>query len=147
MKADDVETWRRQKDCTVKHSASSSGVWFIHPDALLGTYRQASGDIKYRLACHACEKESSDLPTALARNMLEQGADLQWHRESPLTVYEPCVYRGCVNPRTEYHHFAPSNTFGREADNWPTLPLCRVHHEQWHKTMDGYRWNAKRVAS
>lgn len=58
---------------------------------------------------------------------------------------DPCCVRGCADTDTEYHHFAPYNTFANDADNWPCLPVCRTHHREWHMRMDGYRWHARRV--
>lgn len=58
----------------------------------------------------------------------------------------PCERCGTTTG-VELHHWAPRNTFGQEeADLWPTSYLCRAHHQIWHQTMDGYRWN-NRAAS
>lgn len=60
--------------------------------------------------------------------------------------YPACSVHGCDTPGMEQHHFAPVNTFGwDEAERWPLLPLCKEHHRHWHRTMDGYRWNARGI--
>jgi hypothetical protein len=47
-----------------------------------------------------------------------------------------CVVSGCENTGVEWHHFAPKSKFGDvEADMWPVLPLCKEHHDKWHKVM------------
>lgn len=42
----------------------------------------------------------------------------------------------------ETHHLAPRNVFRAEADEWPTVEVCRECHERWHRLMDGAidRW-------
>lgn len=61
-------------------------------------------------------------------------------------AYPDCSHRNCTEPGVDYHHFAPWNTFGSDADNWPVMPLCRSHHVEWHQRMDGYRWHKKAVS-
>ncbi len=67
-------------------------------------------------------------------------------RYGDLSSYPPCSYTGCTTPGVDRHHFAPYNTFGPDADNWPVMPLCQEHHREWHGRMSGYQWNAKAVA-
>ena len=45
----------------------------------------------------------------------------------------------------ELHHYAPRNVFP-DADRWATGYLCRPCHREWHRTMNGYLWTAKRTA-
>lgn len=45
----------------------------------------------------------------------------------------PCDVRGCENRGTEVHHVAPRHLFGDNADSWPTINLCKLHHDEWHK--------------
>jgi hypothetical protein len=66
---------------------------------------------------------------------------VEWIEVRPPNVYEPCSVRGCPQPGQEWHHFAPRNTFGEEAELWPVMPLCVGHHREWHTRMDGYRWH------
>ncbi len=48
-----------------------------------------------------------------------------------------CGYVGCTSfVQVEHHHYAPSEFFGPEADLYPVLPLCREHHEHWHKVIN-----------
>lgn len=67
-------------------------------------------------------------------------------RYGNLASYPPCSYTECTAPGVDLHHFAPSNTFGPDADNWPVMPLCGEHHREWHRRMSGYQWNAKAAA-
>lgn len=64
-------------------------------------------------------------------------------RYSDSTPYPACSHSRCNSPGMDLHHFAPYNTFGQDADNWPVMPLCQEHHREWHKRMTGYSWTAK----
>lgn len=38
----------------------------------------------------------------------------------------------CGAESAEIHHWAPRHIFGKEADAWPTSPLCVRCHREWH---------------
>ena len=134
-------------DCSERHARKSGAVWI---QGSHDTYRevvQGNGARMIRVACGACEKKIGFLPFDVWRRWVASGAMLTL----PSIVHdprehEPCSYSGCTNMPTEYHHFAPRNTFGDDADNWVCGYLCRPHHRQWHQTMDGYSWHRKRSA-
>jgi hypothetical protein len=45
-----------------------------------------------------------------------------------------CDYYQCDNP-AEVHHVMPRSIavkYSEEPDYWPTIHLCRKHHERWH---------------
>lgn len=131
--------------CSQGHGTDFSWRTIIDCDSSLGTITEPNGTIKFRVRCNECASESADMPTQTGHNLLQAGAEISWNRTATRN-YPPCSYTGCTTPITEYHHFAPRNTFGDDADNWPVMPLCRKHHQQWHQQMDGYRWHARRTA-
>ena len=104
---------------------------------------QANGVRAIKRACRWCRNVSSAVPLAFA---LEHFDPL-----GPVVVVarpgeDVCVHEECQSTEVEWHHFAPRNTFD-DADNWPVLPLCRDHHIEWHRRMDGYRWrNVREIA-
>lgn len=132
--------------CHERHASKIGGRWFRGTDDELGFLFQGNGAVKYRLRCRACHCESSDIPHNQGRRW-QEASPITWTRIRPSNVYPPCVVLGCLQDGSEDHHFAPRNTFGDEADNWPVLALCHEHHFFWHRTMDGYRWHARAVAA
>jgi hypothetical protein len=48
-----------------------------------------------------------------------------------------CAYKGCEHPyqNVHAHHSSPRHLF-EDADNWPLIPYCEVHHRIWHKTVN-----------
>ena len=50
-----------------------------------------------------------------------------------------CAVEGCVSRDVEWHHWAPKEFWGRDADHWPTVYLCRYHHRMWHDVMSGIK--------
>jgi hypothetical protein len=132
------------------HPMRENGKWVYHPTNTPGIrqFVKSSGVINYELVCltPGCRFHTSPIPNY----------DAQWHiRTNKFTELPPrintstdtCSYTGCESTEIEWHHFAPRNTFGREADNYPVMPLCRAHHQGWHQTMDGYRWRGKSAAA
>jgi hypothetical protein len=54
-------------------------------------------------------------------------------RPGPEDHFAPCAVRECPRPSEHRHHVAPRSIFGElEADRWPILELCAVHHSVWH---------------
>ena len=55
-----------------------------------------------------------------------------------------CSVKGCSNTSwttgVEDHHFAPRVIFKESADSWPVVPICTVHHDEWHEKMNGYKY-------
>lgn len=49
-----------------------------------------------------------------------------------------CIVRGCGSREVQHHHFAPQAAFGQRADDFGTVPLCRVHHDELHETLRLY---------
>jgi hypothetical protein len=100
---------------------------------------KSNGAINYELVCtvNGCRFKSSPIPSVSAEHL---GEKLPMLEERYNHSGHACCYDGCESTAIEWHHFAPRNTFGMEADRFPVGPLCRDHHQHWHRTMDGYKW-------
>lgn len=136
---------KRRSGCRQNHSTSNGQLWSRGDNESLGVIIGADGRPQYKLRCRTCNTSGS----AIGRSLLEAWGyspdDLEWYQVNEARVYDPCSVKDCTVTPTEYHHFAPKNTFGDQADAWPYLPLCRPHHVEWHERMDGYRWHAPAV--
>jgi len=53
---------------------------------------------------------------------------------------ECCAVTGCVGKDVEWHHWAPKEFWGADADYWPKVYLCRYHHRLWHDVMSGIKF-------
>lgn len=137
--------WRKRESCPEEHAEKLHGLWRRGTNNSLGVVVQSNGRPIWKLVCRYCGQTSSALPVALvvgAWGFAEH--DIEWQRENdPYDAHPPCERLGCTAAVTEYHHFAPYNTFPMEADQWPTAYLCREHHIEWHRRMDGYRWHRR----
>lgn len=133
----------RRASCTAQHSTSDGHTWTRGEDEALGVIICADGRPMYKMLCRRCETKSSPVSTKLLDAWSLTPDDIEWQQLNEARQYEPCVVARCETTPTEYHHFAPRNTFGPDADSWPYLPLCRTHHVEWHERMDGYRWHRK----
>lgn len=102
---------------------------------------KSNGATNYEFVCtvQGCRWKSSPIPNELAE-VASKTLPVLEPRRSAYAATSRCGYLGCESTEVEWHHYAPYNTFGREADNYPVLPLCRQHHRHWHETMDGYQW-------
>lgn len=140
----DIDWINQNGLCDGPHPEKHDGKW-RYPEGRTAIRRfiKANGGISYELVCMTvgCKFKSSPIPSAAAP-----------HLTARLPVFEDrytesnghvCCYHGCGSTHIEWHHFAPRNTFGREADNYPVAPLCPKHHRQWHATMDGYQWRRR----
>lgn len=137
--------------CPKRHSRKvyttpDRGEWQRGEDEELGIVVLGNGCPQIRTRCRACGATSGALPYSLIIPWGLKLSDFTWSRVNPPTEYPPCTVRKCPRTPTEYHHFAPYNTFGSAADAWPVMPLCKEHHIEWHQTMNGYQWNRKRIA-
>lgn len=131
----------RRARCTNQHTASSGRLWTRGNDESLGVIICADGRPQYKLRCRACNTTGSPVGRSLLEAWGYTPDSLEWHQVNEARQYDPCSVKDCATTPTEYHHFAPRNIFGAEADEWPYLPLCRPHHVEWHQRMDGYRWH------
>lgn len=135
-------------ECSHQHTTKTGGLWVRGQDETPGLVTCANGTQQVKMQCNHCGFRSSPLPYRLVRAWGIRREDIGWEKANDLrTEYAPCVFEGCIVTPTEYHHFAPRNTFGDEADLWPVAPLCRAHHVEWHQRMDGYRWQKPGVAA
>lgn len=139
--------WDRRANCPAQHSVSNGHTWTRGENEALGVIICADGRPMYKLRCRVCGTAGTPVSTRLLAAWGLGPADLEWEQRNEPRRYDPCVVANCGVTPTEYHHFAPRNTFGDEADSWPYLPLCRAHHVEWHTRMDGYRWHRKGVAA
>lgn len=127
------------------HAAKKYGCWTRGTRDEYGLLVKADGRISHRIRCIACGRLSSDVPL----NQIKAWGieDITFTDIRPAGQYDACVVVGCEKPGVDEHHFAPRNTFGEEADSWPTAALCRKHHVEWHQRMDGYRWHRQAAAA
>ena len=131
--------------CPYRHTSAVGG-WFPGENEYLELLICANGRPQLKAVCHGCTDRSSAIPQRFWKEWrLYYPGDVVITQNASWVKDECCV-RGCVSRETEYHHFAPWNTFGTEADDWPCLPVCVTHHREWHSRMDGYRWHAARVS-
>lgn len=127
--------------CVETHTVKSLGRWQRGSREEFGILVNSGGRISCRMRCMACGKMSSDLPANQWKAWGIEHVEFTDIREPG--TYDPCAVAGCPLPGRDEHHFAPRNTFDEEADMWPTAALCRGHHQEWHRRMDGYRWHRK----
>ena len=101
-----------------------------------------NGVVNYELVCTTpgCRFISSPIPNAAGAILLGKLPELKTRYAARVSV---CCYDGCESTAVEWHHFAPYNTFGEEANKFPVQPLCRDHHRYWHEKMDGYQWRRR----
>lgn len=137
-----------RKSCPLNHSTKlyddfGRGAWRRGDDEALFVINLVSGGRHYKMACRSCGQRSGAVPTAVVEKGWRIADQVEWEENSAPREYDPCVVKDCTVTPTEYHHFAPRNTFGAECDQWPCLPLCREHHVDWHQRMDGYSWHRK----
>lgn len=134
---------QRPITCTAVHAAKlvSIGQWTPgDADQLLGVLITASGIKQYRSWCRRCSTRSDSIPHWIVEGWwADQGFRPVWLIDTSDSGPR-CAYRGCGLP-AEWHHTAPRNTFGPDAERWPVVPLCPAHHRGWHERMDGYRWH------
>ena len=137
--------WINQRGyCEGPHPEIHEGKWrYPKGRTAIRKFIKSNGVTNYELVCavNGCRYKSSPIPNSGAESLLGK-----------LPIIEPryssapehiCGYQGCQSTEVEWHHYAPYNTFGREADNYPCLPLCRAHHRYWHQQMNGYQWNRR----
>lgn len=132
--------------CPHRHTLVRSGIWERGDNEEFGIVVPAAGSSIIKARCRLCGKPSNALPARVLRAWGVTLGSLTWVRQNDPYTYEPCARRGCAVSPTEWHHWAPYNTFSGEADDWPGAFLCREHHFEWHRRMDGYAWHRKGVA-
>ncbi|MFN8147951.1 MAG: hypothetical protein U0R76_10845 [Candidatus Nanopelagicales bacterium] len=109
-----------------------------HPQPAAGFIRKSNGDQQPARRCLFCG-------TVTGCGPVRRGEAIDdWCLRDLVHRAEPCARCGTTTG-TELHHWAPRNTFP-DADDWPTSYLCRDCHRTWHRTMDGYRWHARRAS-
>lgn len=109
-----------------------------HDVTVTGYIIKRNGSQQVRMRCVRCNREPRDsAPTRGSEYWNVLLADM---RDS--LVCERCGSLDGV----EYHHYAPRNVFP-DADKWGTGHLCIECHREWHRTMNGYAWTAKRVTA
>lgn len=127
-----------------RHTAGSSST----PWVLGGTNEQTEivvhrRGIQVKRRCTNCGTATGALPMQAVWEWIgDLGKPVVRHSDF-MEPYPPCSYKDCVEPGADMHHFAPRNTFGEDADNWPVMPLCQPHHQEWHRRMTGYSWHAR----
>ena len=112
---------------------------FKDHDWILECVETANGHRQIRVICSQCKCHDNWLPHYI---LLDYGIDpwtLPINRS--LRSNRECCVEGCLDTRTELHHFAPKRVFKNEANDWPVLPLCTDHHAYWHRLMGNYTLN------
>lgn len=132
--------------CPFRHTTGGSAIpWVRGSNEKAEVILLRNGQRQVKLRCRNCGRLTGALPKqAVLEWMSDLGTPLV--RQGWNEPYPPCSYRECDEPGEDMHHFAPCNTFGRDADNWPVMPLCKPHHREWHQRMNGYLWH-RRAAS
>lgn len=131
--------------CPFDHAGKHDGEWRRGWLTAIGAVITRNGAIQYKGRCLGCGWTSGPLPHGVATEWLG-GQKVAWLRINEAGEYPACSVRDCGAAGVDRHHFAPRNTFGSEAEDWPVMPLCKDHHVRWHTMMDGYRWHARRSA-
>ena len=129
--------------CDGPHPGKYQGKWrYPVGRTAIRKFTKANGSINYELLCtvEGCRFKTSSIPNVMAEPLLAKLPILAGRHNNSGRV---CSYQGCESTHIEFHHFAPRNTFGLEAENYPIHPLCREHHHHWHQQMDGYRWQQR----
>lgn len=129
-------------DCPVEHSRPTNRGWWFSDDIEIGVLIKSNGVQEHRVRCTLCGRESSGIGKRNYEYLTLRGFIPTWCRTDEKLDTLRCVVNGCTQTGFEMHHFAPRNIF-HDSDDWPYLPLCRMHHQHWHQMMDGYRWNRK----
>lgn len=127
--------------CDGPHPELHNGKWrYPQGRTAIRKFIKVNGAVNYELVCTTtgCRFKSSPIPSAAAPHLVNKLPVLEDRLAG--SVGHVCCYDGCESREIEWHHFAPYNTFGAEADRFPIQPLCRDHHRHWHQTMDGYQW-------
>jgi hypothetical protein len=131
--------------CRDNHTRRTDGRWVrgTAREVFAGTLA-SNGVLMVRARCEDCGERSNFIPhTTLA----EWGVCLDDVPVERVHGSEPCSVRGCDRTGSEWHHWAPRSVFGvAEAEQWPKSHLCRAHHDEWHRSMDGYSRNKKGAA-
>lgn len=122
--------------CTFHHSRKVDDIWIRGERETIEVVRLRNGVISVKLRC-ICGELSGGLPKDVVWEWLDPFGAIVFRTHDGVQ----CVVATCTSEETEYHHFAPRNTFLLDADDWPILPLCPAHHREWHQRMDGYRWH------
>lgn len=134
----DRETGAYRTRCYRRHVRRETGEWKQGDNDSYGIVIQHNGVVQLKARCRDCGKAVGPLPHAIGVQW-KVWDRLEWcKRNERAWDYPPCSYYGCPEDGVDDHHFAPRNTFGLDADNWPCLPLCKKHHVEWHQRMDGY---------
>lgn len=133
-------------NCPSAHSVSNGSTWTRGTDEAVEQIICTDGREQFKMRCRLCNTAGGPVSPRQLNAWGLSRHDIEIVRQNESRAYEPCTVLACSVTPTEMHHFAPRNTFTTEADLWPCLPLCRAHHVEWHRRMDGYRWHAKAVA-
>lgn len=131
--------------CYVPHTDIIDGAWVQGQETTIEVVEARNGVVQVKLRCDNCRRLTGPLPKQVVWEWLNPFAPMVFRSNDDRI--ETCVVADCESTLVERHHFAPRNTFGEQADDWPVLPLCRAHHVEWHTRMDGYRWHRMGVAS
>lgn len=131
--------------CPFRHTEKDDAlVWVRGDETRVEVIHQANGSgIAVKLRCENCRNLTGALPKSVWLEWFDPFDPNVVVRINEDFDKEPCSYKGCTATNTEWHHFAPYNTFGSSANDWPVMPLCRAHHVEWHQRMDGYRWHRR----
>lgn len=138
--------------CPYQHTRKINNAYWVQGDyeqLMVRRYPQRPTQVGYYTICVQCRGMSMSVPktvweqwkTETRHEVIEEsGRALLSYTRNDDGTREPlrCCHKKCDRTDTENHHFAPRKIFGDGADNWPVLPVCRFHHEHWHKMVDSF---------
>lgn len=107
--------------------------------------REGARWVGYFAKCNTCGEVSLSVPRQWFLSWRTQGVPTteQTFPDNGEADMHPCSYAGCPNRDIEWHHFAPRGVFTTDAENWPVMPLCLKHHQEWHQMIIEHNvWSA-----
>jgi len=111
----------------------------------LRRYIISNGDTQFRWQCMDCGKcalkSSQNVSHTQAEALAAQYDKTTTDIPIAADYSQDTACAVCGKLGTEVHHWAPqalSDQFGDDWYNWPTVHLCREHHQQWHRIVTPY---------
>lgn len=137
-----------RETCTEWHCEKNpGGIWSRGTADAYGLVYSGTGVPAPKAECRKCGARSGAIPYDVFKTWNIKPEQIEWVISHHTANNVECVVVDCERIDVEWHHFAPRNTFGSDAEMWPCLPVCRGHHREWHQRMDGYHWHSARVAA
>jgi len=120
------------KECPLEHSIKMLGQWRFAPAITVGVLVKTNGSVAYKIRCIGCG-DTKVIKQHEANILMKRGYGIGFVSLPTGIDSNICQVRGCGSTITEKQHWAPQAIFGKEANDWPTSPLCPAHHREWHQ--------------